>query len=88
MAVLAHQEQDSTHISGAVFTAGITHRWITLEASGFHGQEPDEKRWGIEGGGIDSFATRLSITPAANWSGQVSIGRINLETAVACRVIG
>lgn len=51
MAVLAHQEQDSTHISGAVFTAGITHRWITLEASGFHGQEPDEKRWGIEAAG-------------------------------------
>ena len=77
MAVLAHHEQDSTHISGAAFTAGITPRWITLEASGFHGQKPDEKRWGIEGGSIDSFATRRSITPAANWSGQVSIGRIN-----------
>lgn len=81
MAVLAHHEQDSTHISGSVITAGITHRWITLEASGFHGREPDEKRWGIETGAIDSFATRLTITPATNWSGQVSIGRINNREA-------
>jgi hypothetical protein len=28
-------------------------------------------------GGIDSFSTRLTLTPTARWSGQFSIGRIN-----------
>jgi hypothetical protein len=77
MAVLAHHEQDSTHISSSVITAAVTHRWLTVEVSGFHGREPDEKRWGMEVGGIDSFATRVSLTPARRWSGQVSMGRIN-----------
>jgi hypothetical protein len=81
VAVLGHHEQDSTHIATNVVTAGITHRWVTLEASGFHGREPDEKRWGMEGGAIDSFAARLSVTPARRWSGQISVGRINNREA-------
>ena len=81
LAVLGHHEQDSTHISTNVVTAGITHRRITLEASAFHGREPDEKRWGIESGAIDSFAARLTVTPASRWSGQVSVGRINNREA-------
>jgi hypothetical protein len=58
-------------------TAGLSVGPVTLEASGFHGREPDEKRWGIEGGGIDSFSTRITVSPNRQWSGQVSIGRIN-----------
>jgi hypothetical protein len=49
---------------------------VRLEASAFHGREPDEQRWGIERGAIDSFATRRTITPSANWTGQFSIGRL------------
>jgi hypothetical protein len=80
-AVLAHHYQDSTHIAGNVATLGFTHGPVTLEFSGFHGREPDEQRWGLEGGGIDSFATRLTISPSSRWTGQFSIGRINNREA-------
>jgi hypothetical protein len=77
LAVISHHYQDSTHISSSVITAGITHGPVTWEVSGFHGREPDEKRWGMEIGAINSFATRLTINPTSRWSGQFSIGRIN-----------
>jgi len=77
IAVVSHHYQDSTHISSNVVTAGVTHRWVTIEASGFHGREPDEKRWGVEVGAIDSFASRVTVTPSARWALQYSIGRIN-----------
>src|SRR3984957_19366924 len=44
--------------------------------SGFHGREPDEHRWEINGGAIDSWATRLTLQPGKNWSGQYSYARI------------
>ncbi|MEO8026489.1 MAG: hypothetical protein ABI823_08445 [Bryobacteraceae bacterium] len=81
VAVISHHLQDSTHISDNVATAGITHRFVTFEVSGFHGREPDEKRWGFDGGAIDSFSTRLTLTPTTRWSGQISIGRINQREA-------
>jgi hypothetical protein len=81
MAVLAHHLQDSTHIATNVATAGITHGPVTWEVSGFHGREPDEKRWGIEGGAIDSLSTRLTVTPTSRWAAQFSIGRINNREA-------
>lgn len=77
LAVLGHHSQDSTHIANNVVTLGLTHGPVTLEASGFHGREPDEARWGLELGAIDSFASRITITPTRRWSGQFSIGRIN-----------
>jgi hypothetical protein len=77
IAVLAHHYQDSTHIATNVVTAGLTHGPVTIEASGFHGREPDEHRWGIEGGTIDSFSARATVNPTSRWSGQFSIGRIN-----------
>lgn len=77
LAVISHHFQDSTHISANVVTAGITHGPLTWEVSGFHGREPDEKRWGMESGGIDSFATRLTVNPTPRWSGQFSVARIN-----------
>jgi len=77
LAVISHHHQDSTHISSNVVTAGITHGPVTWEVSGFHGREPDEQRWGMEGGGIDSLSTRITVNPTSRWSGQVSVGRIN-----------
>ena len=47
-----------------------------MEASGFHGREPDESRWTINAGAIDSWATRLTVQPGKNWSGQYSYARI------------
>jgi hypothetical protein len=76
VAVISHHLQDSTHITTNVVTLGATHGPLTIEASGFHAREPDEQRWGIEGGAIDSFATRLTLTPSAHWTGQFSIGRL------------
>jgi hypothetical protein len=73
---ISHHLQDSTHIATNVVMAGATHGPVRLEVSGFHGREPDEQRWGLERGAIDSFAARLTVTPSANWTGQFSMGRI------------
>lgn len=81
LAVISHHFQDSTHISANVVTGGITHGPVTWEVSGFHGREPDEKRWGVESGAIDSLSTRLTVNPTPRWSGQFSIGRINNREA-------
>lgn len=77
IAVLSHHYQDSTHIATNVITAGLTLSRVTLEASGFHGREPDERRWGIESGAIDSLSGRLTVNLTPRWSGQFSVGRIN-----------
>jgi hypothetical protein len=77
MATIGHHLQDSTHIATNVITAGVTHGPVTWEVSGFHAREPDELRWGIESGGIDSLSTRLTVNPAPRWSAQFSIGRLN-----------
>lgn len=76
VAALGHHQEDSTHISEDVVTAGLTYRIARIEASGFHGREPNENRWNIEQGKIDSWSTRLTIQPGKNWSGQYSYARI------------
>jgi len=76
LATLGHHEQDSTHIAANVVTFGITHRWITLEASGFHGREPDDNRWNLDRGAIDSYSSRITVSPNARWSFQFSGGNI------------
>jgi hypothetical protein len=76
-ATLSHHWQDSTHIANEVLTAGVMfYDKVRLEASGFFGTEPDENRWNIDYGPINSWATRLSVFPTKNWMAQVSIGRI------------
>jgi hypothetical protein len=72
MAALAHHYQDSTHIASNVATVGVTHRWFTLEASGFHGGEPNESRWNLDGGRINSYSSRITFTPRPSWSFQFS----------------
>lgn len=76
-ATLSHHWQDSTHIANEVVTAGIVwYEKVRLEASGFYGTEPNENRWNIDHGPINSWSTRLSIFPNANWMAQVSVGRL------------
>ena len=77
IAPLGHHLQDSTHISDDVITVGVTHRNFRLEASGFHGREPDEHRWEIGSGGIDSWSTRLTLNPGLNWSFEYSIAQLH-----------
>lgn len=76
LAPLGHHLQDSTHIANDVVTLGLTYKVARVEASAFHGREPDEFRWNIDSGAIDSWSARLTVNPAANWSGQYSISRL------------
>jgi hypothetical protein len=76
VAVLGHHIQDSTHVANHVVTAGITHRAVTWEVSAFHGREPGEQRWGLDKGTLDSWSSRLTVTPTSRWSGQISVGRL------------
>ena len=73
---LGHHQEDSTHIANDVVTVGFTRNIARIEASGFHGREPDEHRWNIDQGKIDSWATRFTLQPGQNWSGQYSYARI------------
>jgi hypothetical protein len=82
VATLGHHQEDSTHIADDVITVGLTYRIARIEASGFHGREPDESRWNIDQGKIDSWATRLTLQPGKNWSGQYSYGRIKSTEAL------
>jgi hypothetical protein len=50
---------------------------VRVEASGFHGREPDENRWHIEVGAVDSWSTRLSAEPGRDWSVQYSVGHLH-----------
>lgn len=72
LAPLGHHLQDSTHIAMGVLTAGAQHERWQLEGSVFNGREPDENRWDIERGALDSYSARLSVAPTPNWTLQVS----------------
>ncbi len=75
-ATLGHHWQDSTHIADNVATVAVQHAWLRLEASGFYGTEPDENRWHIDWGSMNSYSGRVSVTPSKNWLFQVSAGRL------------
>ena len=75
-ATLGHHWEDSTHIASNVATVGVKYRWVRLEASGFHGGEPNENRWNIDWGGMDSYSARMSVFPSRNWTAQFSAGRL------------
>ncbi|HET9637983.1 MAG TPA: hypothetical protein VFP12_02135 [Allosphingosinicella sp.] len=71
-APISHHWLDSTHVSFGVVTAGIVAGDVKLEASRFNGREPDQKRFDIETGPLDSTALRLSWNPARTLSLQAS----------------
>jgi len=73
-APISHHWLDSTHISFGVITAGIVADKVKLEVSRFNGREPDQHRWNIETGPLDSTAVRLSWNPTAALSLQGSWG--------------
>jgi hypothetical protein len=86
LAALGHHQEDSTHIAYNVLTAGLTWHWFRVEGSGFHGGEPSEQRWGFQpspnGLAIDSYSTRITVSPNANWTGQYSIAHITSPEAL------
>jgi hypothetical protein len=83
VAPLGHHFEDSTHIASDVITLGLTHGNFRLEASGFHGREPDEDRWDIDSGKIDSWSARFTANPGQNWSLQYSIAQLHSPEALA-----
>ena len=83
IAPLGHHFQDSTHIAADVVTLGITHRNLRVEASGFHGREPDEFRWNINSGKMDSWSMRVTANPSQNWSVQYSVAQLHSPEELA-----
>ncbi len=81
-APLSHHWQDSTHIANEVVTIGITHKKVKVEASGFYGSEPNENRWNIDAGPINSWSARLWFFLNKNWAMQVSTGRLTHPEAL------
>jgi hypothetical protein len=77
VASLGHHLQDSTHIADDVVTGGLAYKNARIEFSGFHGREPDEFRWDIDTGAIDSWSTRLTVQPGQNWSAQYSFAHLS-----------
>ena len=73
-APITHHWLDSTHISFGVVTAGVVLGGVKMEVSRFNGREPDQHRWNIETGPLDSTAVRLSWNPARTLSLQGSWG--------------
>lgn len=71
-APITHHWFDSTHITFGVLTAGVVHGDWKLEASRFRGREPDEARYDIETGDLDSSSVRLSWNPTDNLALQAS----------------
>jgi hypothetical protein len=76
LAALGHHLEDSTHIANDVVTGGLAYKSVRLEASGFHGREPDEFRWDVDSGAIDSWSTRFTVQPGQNWSAQYSMAHL------------
>jgi len=76
MAPLGHHLQDSTHTSFGVVTTGFVIDRVKVEASAFNGHEPNEKRWSIQLGALNSWSTRASVAPTKNWTAEYSVGRL------------
>jgi hypothetical protein len=81
-ATLGHHWEDSTHIASNVVTGMLAFKTLRFEASGFHGAEPDENRWNIDFGAMDSYSGRITFTPTPRWAAQVSAGHLTHPEAL------
>jgi hypothetical protein len=75
-APVAHHTLDSTHIAEGVLAVSVDHGPWVVEASAFHGREPDQFRYNVETGALDSWAGRVWFKPSPSWLAQVSYGFI------------
>ena len=73
-APITHHWLDSTHITFGVVTAGVVLDRVKLEVSRFNAREPDQHRWNIETGPLDSTSVRLSSNPVRTLALQGSWG--------------
>src|SRR5262249_10237660 len=91
-APLSHHNQDSTHITYDVITAAADAGIVTLEGSVFHGAEPDENRWNIQAGALNSYSGRLTVRLLSDLQVQLSAGHLEhpeaIEPGNQTRVVG
>jgi hypothetical protein len=73
-APITHHWLDSTHISFGVLTGGVVIGNAKVEVSRFNGREPDQRRWNIETGPLDSTSVRVSWNPTRELALQGSWG--------------
>ncbi len=71
-APISHHWLDSTHITFGVVTGGVVLDRVKVEASRFNGREPDQHRYNIETGPLDSSSVRVSWNPTNELSLQGS----------------
>ena len=81
-APISHHWLDSTHVTYGVLTAGYVYGTVKFEVSAFHGREPDQFRYNIETGRLDSAAARLSWNPSEHWALQLSRGYLHSPEAL------
>jgi hypothetical protein len=73
-APISHHWLDSTHITFGVLTAGAVLNRVKIETSRFNAREPDQHRWDIETGPLDSTSLRVSWNPTRTLALQGSWG--------------
>ncbi len=71
-APITHHWLNSTHVSEGVVTAGLVLDRVKVEVSRFNAREPDQHRWDIETGPLNSTSARLSWNPTRTLSLQAS----------------
>ena len=57
-------------------TIGVDHGPWVVEGSVFNGREPDQNRWDLDFGPMDSFSGRVWYRPNDEWEFQASSGRL------------
>jgi hypothetical protein len=73
-APLSHHIFDSTHSAQGVILARADRGPVSIEGSIFRGREPDEDRYDLDLGALDSWAARIWFRPRAEWTLQASYG--------------
>jgi hypothetical protein len=73
-APLSHHIFDSTHMVTGVVLGRIDHGPVSVEGSIFRGREPDEDRYDVDLGALDSWSTRVWLRPNPEWTLQASYG--------------
>jgi hypothetical protein len=75
-APLSHHHLDATHSTPGVIRAGLEVSAFRVEGSVFRGREPDEDRFDVDFGALDSYAVRVWWFQGP-WSAQASGGWLN-----------
>ncbi|HEX3701731.1 MAG TPA: hypothetical protein VHU82_00275, partial [Vicinamibacterales bacterium] len=73
-APLSHHVFDSTHIVEGVVLGRLDRGPVSMEGSIFRGREPDENRYDLDLGTLDSWSTRVWLRPTPAWTLQASYG--------------